>query len=320
MEPEKEDGKIEYKLKLVDKDKKRINELATQMAYRCEEGSGECIYNIGVRDDGTFEGITEEEFKKTIDNLNIIASKNNYYTHLLSSQEVEGDKSKKIYEVLVREINNNSYIDIKVVIAGNVDAAKSSTLGSLTTGKLDDGRGLSRASIFNFVHELKSGRTSSIAHVIMGYDKDGNIINNEKLSWTDITKRSSKIINFYDLAGHEKYFRTTILGITSSHPDFCFIIIAANDGITLMTKEHIFLCVTMGIPFAIIVSKIDICTERKNVLVDTMASINRMLKFPGIRRLPLNVKNKEDIILSAKNIYNESVVPIFKTSQYNQQT
>jgi GTPase len=312
IDPENEDGKIEYKLKLIDKDYSRINELVSQMRYRCNEGFGECIYNIGVRDDGTLEGITDEEFKQTIDNLNLIASKNNYYTYLLSSQEV--NENKKIYEVLVREVNNNSYIDIKVVIAGNVDSSKSSTLGCLTTGKLDDGRGSARASVFNYVHELKSGRTSSIAHVIMGYDKDGNIINNEKLSWTDITRKSSKIINFYDLAGHEKYFRTTIMGITSSNPDLCFVLIAANNGITRMTKEHIFLCVTMGIPFAIIVSKIDICDDRKNVLNDTMASINKMLKFPGIRRLPLNIKSKEDIILGAKNIYNESVVPIFQTS------
>jgi GTPase len=314
MKPEEEHGKIEYKLKLIDKDETRINELVTQMRYRCNEGSGECVYNIGVRDDGTLEGISEEEYKQTVDNLNIIASKNNYYTYLLSKQEIEGDKNKSVYELLVREINNNSYIDIKIVIAGNVDSGKSSTVGSLATCKLDDGRGSARASVFNYVHELKSGRTSSIAHVIMGYDKEGNIINSEKLSWSDITRKSAKIINFYDLAGHEKYFRTTIMGITSSHPDLCFIIIAANSGITRMTKEHLFLCVTMGIPFVIIVSKIDICEDRKNVLVDTMASINTILKFPGIRRLPLNIKTKEDIIIAAKNVYTESVVPIFQTS------
>ena len=54
MEPEKEEGNIEYKLKLVDKSEDRIEQLATQMRWRCStEGNGECIYNLGVEDDGS---------------------------------------------------------------------------------------------------------------------------------------------------------------------------------------------------------------------------------------------------------------------------
>ena len=38
MEPEKNYGNIEYKLKLIDKCNERIENLATQMRYRCIEG------------------------------------------------------------------------------------------------------------------------------------------------------------------------------------------------------------------------------------------------------------------------------------------
>jgi len=122
MEPENETGNVEYKLKLLEKDDKRIETLATQMRYRCIEGGGECIYNIGVGDDGTLFGITEIEYDETINNINKIATKNNYSVKLLSQTIVVDDK--KIYEVLIREINENKYIDIKVAVAGNVDCGK----------------------------------------------------------------------------------------------------------------------------------------------------------------------------------------------------
>ena len=38
FKPEKNDGNIEYKLKLLNKDDNRINELTTQLRFRCEEG------------------------------------------------------------------------------------------------------------------------------------------------------------------------------------------------------------------------------------------------------------------------------------------
>ena len=250
MEPEKHDGNIEYKLKLIDKGNDRIETLATQMRYRCIEGGGECIYNLGVEDNGNIVGITEDEYLETIKNINLIASKNNYSVSILTIIDVKDNK--KIYEVLIREINENKYIDIKVAVAGNVDSSKTTTVGCLTTGKNDNGRGFTRSFIFNYVHELKTGRTSSITHQILGFDYEGKVVNYQginKLSWTEIIQRSAKVISFFDLAGHEKYLKTTILGLTSSFPDICMIMVDANNGIKPMTKEHIFLCVTLKIPY-----------------------------------------------------------------------
>lgn len=320
MNPESDEGNIEYKISLLEKSEERLNQLATQMRYRLnqvegEGEEGECKYKLGVADNGNIIGITKDEFNETIKNINTIADKNNYLVKLIS--EVSISDSKKVYELLIREKNDNKYIDIKVAIAGNVNAGKSSLLGRLTTGKNDNGRGLSRSSIFNYSHELKTGRTSSIAHHILGFNSKGEIVNNQgimKSSWNDIVQKSFKIISFIDLAGHEKYLKTTITGLTSCFPDFSIIIVAANDGIQPITKEHIFLCVILKIPFIIVISKIDMCVDRKNILEDTIKSINKFLKYPGIRRLSMNIKNEEDIIIGAKNIYNESIVPIFYIS------
>ena len=169
-------------------------------------------------------------------------------------------------------------------------------------------------SVFNYIHEVKSGRTSSIAHHIMGYDNNGTIINYQDTrssDWSSIVKRSGKIISFFDLAGHEKYLKTTIAGLSSSIPDMCFITVGANMGITRMTKEHIFLCVMLNIPFVVIITKIDICANRKNVLEDTIVDLKKLLKMPGVRKITYRIKTKDDILLCTKRNSENNIVPLF---------
>ncbi len=321
MIPEQDDGNIEYKRKLSDDSPERIERLATQMRYRCNEGGSECIYNLGVDDDGTIVGISETEYNTTINCLKSAAKKNDYYISILTCIPVENSiknlEQKYIYEILIREINNNSYIDIKVAIAGSVDCGKSTLLSVLINGKSDDGRGSARLNVFNYAHEVTSGRTSSIGHQILGYDNNGNSTNqfgSRNLSWPDIVKKSAKIISFFDLAGHEKYLKTTIFGLSSSQPDLCMIMVGANRGVLRMTREHIFLCKTLHIPFCIVVTKIDMVQDRPNVLQETLDSINKIIKSPGLRRIPIKVKTHEDIIRCVMNIHTETIVPIFLVS------
>ena len=267
---EKPDGNIEYKFKLVNKTSDRIEELASQMRYRTDEGCGESIYVIGITDCGVLIGVDEDEFTESFSNLSIAARNNNYSISILTHKDIPTSigtfpvkRCKKVYELLIREVNEATYIDIKVAIAGNVDSGKSTFLGVLTSGVNDNGRGLARLCIFNYKHEISSGRTSSISQHILGFNCSGEVTNYSSRdvlrskSWPDIVKDSSKIISFFDLCGHEKYIRTTILGLTCSCPDLCFIMVGGNNGITRMTQEHILLCITMGIPFSIVITKID---------------------------------------------------------------
>ncbi len=322
--PEQDDGNIEYKRKLSDDSPERIERLATQMRYRCNEGGSECIYNLGVDDDGTIVGITQQEYNTTINCLKSAADKNKYSISILTYSPVNngnsGTEPKNIYEILIREINDHSYIDIKVAIAGSVDCGKSTLLSVLINGKPDDGRGSARLNVFNYAHEVTTGRTSSIGHQILGYDNQGNSTNQHgtrNLPWPDIVKKSTKVISFFDLAGHEKYLKTTIFGLSSSQPDLCMIMVGANRGILRMTREHIFLCKTLHIPFCIVITKIDMVQDRLNVLQETLDSINKIIKSPGLRRIPIKVKNNEDVIRCVMNIHTETIVPIFLVSNVN---
>ena len=333
--PEVEEGNQEYKLKLLDNSIEKVEKIASQMRWRTNEGNGESLYTIGIEDDGSVVGISHEDYIKSIDILTSAADKNNFSITELSKTFVNDDKY--LYEVFIRENNKNKHIDVKVAIAGSVDAGKSTLMGSLTSGVNDDGRGLARLSVCNYIHEVKSGRTSSIGQQIIGFNEHGKMINYQglcgKLSWPEIVNKSSKVINFFDLCGHEKYLKTTIIGLASSEPDLCLIIVSANKGIRNekgsraskrgekknfdnMTREHIFLCIALNIPFAIVITKIDMVQDQniKNVYEQTLTEINNIIKCPGVRRQPIKVVTEDDVLISAKQIHTRSIVPIFPIS------
>ena len=69
------------------------------------------------------------------------------------------------------------FLLIRVAVVGNVDAGKSTLLGVLTHGELDNGRGMARQRLFRHKHEMESGRTSSVGNDILGFDSRGDVVN-----------------------------------------------------------------------------------------------------------------------------------------------
>ena len=54
----------------------------------------------------------------------------------------------------------------------------------------------------------------------------------------DVMGKSTKLVNFIDLAGHERYLKTTVFGLTGNMPDYSMIMLGANMGVQKMTKER----------------------------------------------------------------------------------
>ena len=81
---------------------------------------------------------------------------------------------------------------------------------------------------------------------------------NKNKYWKEVVEKSSKVVNFIDLCGHEKYLKTTIFGLVSMSPDYSMIVIGANMGLSKMTKEHLGISLFLNIPFFIVLTKIDI--------------------------------------------------------------
>jgi len=307
-----EEGNIEYKLKLVDPSPDRIEHLVSQMKWRLTEGGGEAIYEIGVEDDGNPTGLTTDEMTKSLQTLEVMAKQLSADISVLRTRDAP---CGKVAEVLVRRYMTEQFVEVRVAVVGNVDSGKSTMLGVLTRGQLDNGRGLARTNIFVHKHEIESGRTSSISQEILGFDSKGSIVNYagvRTLSTNEICEASAKIVNFIDLAGHEKYLRTTVFGLTGHSPDFAMLMIGANMGVSGMTKEHLGIVLALRVPVFLVVTKIDMCPE--NILKETMQQIKKVLKSPGCKKIPIVVRNDDDVIVSARNFVSERIAPVFTVS------
>jgi len=159
-------------------------------------------------------------------------------------------------------------VECTIVVCGPVDAGKSSLIGVLTSGTLDNGRGSARNKILVHQHERDTGRTSHISYNPLVYKfnsiESGITLNsNNNLKLRDTRYHYiNKITSFIDLAGHEKYLKTTLFGVTGLFPDYGIVVIGANTGITKLTKEHLGILLYLSIPFIIIITKIDLAPRQ----------------------------------------------------------
>nr|XP_022920866.1 GTP-binding protein 1 [Onthophagus taurus]XP_022920867.1 GTP-binding protein 1 [Onthophagus taurus]XP_022920868.1 GTP-binding protein 1 [Onthophagus taurus] len=301
---------------LVSPSKDEYDLLQKRLKQQLEEGRGEVILEIGCSQDGTENGLGEEEMKAAAATLqSLAATLDCSCVKLRERKELQGT----VAQYLVRRLLDESdFLEIRVAVVGNVDAGKSTLLGVLTHGELDNGRGHARQKLFRHKHELESGRTSSVGNDILGFDSEGNVVNKPEhgsLDWAKICEKSSKVITFIDLAGHERYLKTTVFGMTGHAPDFGMLMVGANAGIVGMTKEHLGLALALAVPVFVVVTKIDMCPA--NVLQDNLKMLVRILKSPGCRKVPVMVKTVDDVVLSATNFVSERLCPIFQVSNVN---
>ena len=157
-----------------------------------------------------------------------------------------------------------SNTEIRIGVIGNVDSGKSTLVSVLSKKLLDDGRGKARKLVLKHPHEKDTGRTSDVTQTHLIKDKG--------------------YITFIDLAGHERYLKTTLKGLTGGYIDYVLLVIGANMGVSMMTKEHISIAYALQIPIIIVVTKMDLSND--HVLKKTNEDINKLItrfKFKNIR-------------------------------------
>lgn len=255
-----------------------------------------------------------DEWNKCIDNINHAAIKLDSNTRIINTESING---KYTGAILIRKKSRfiKDLIELRICIAGNVDSGKSTLISVLTNDQLDDGRGKARSRIVRLKHEADTGRTSYIGTELIGFDSHGNKItpsslNKQKILMDDVCKNGSKLISLIDLAGHERYLKTTLFGMTGCMPDFVVLVVGANAGIIGMTKEHLGIAVALQIPVIIVITKIDMCPP--NILKATIDSITKILKSSSCRKIPYFIKNINNVITSS--YINERMCPIFQIS------
>lgn len=316
-----------HKLLLAD-DEDSLQRLVDDITSRLEDGHGETLFDLGFEHNGDSMHLNKADWDKAWDRLRAAAGKAKADCQLLLTKNVGGDVESQIApsekdkdcggKVLIRQnpATVENVIETRIAVVGNVDAGKSSMLGVLVKGDLDDGRGKARVNLFRHKHEIETGRTSSVGMEIMGFDTQGRVITSDvpgrKLSWEEIGKRSAKVITFTDLAGHERYLRTTVFGLLSSSPNYCLLMVAANNGLIGMSKEHLGIALALNVPVMVVITKIDICPP--HILEQTITQITKILKSPGARKIPIFINNRDECINTATQFVSQRITPIFQVS------
>ena len=139
----------------------------------------------------------------------------------------------------------------------------SSFVGVMThpKGELDDGNGKAREDVAIHKHEKESGRTSDIS------------------TRPVVIPSKNEVVTLVDLCGHEKYFKTTAYGVEAHFVDYGFLIVGANRGVLPMTKQHMKLLVSSGIPVIIVITRID--ASPMSSYLSTLEQISQLCTLYG---------------------------------------
>jgi GTPase len=235
-------------------------------------------------------------------------------------------------------------MEYNVAVVGEVDAAKSTLIGVISSGSPDDGRGSARLHVLSLKHEIATGQTSNINTVMVPLtpslfssqkkkeekekeekEKEKNNEKDEKKEKKEKNEKNEKmkqekevLARFLDLAGHEKYLNTTLCGLTGYAPSLAILVIAANRGITNMTKEHFRVCYSLRIPIVIVISKIDMAPSGvMRETLDNLKNFIRQLKREVNMPLHLYPIDSDDTLARAIKGFDmapRQVFPLFKVS------
>ena len=98
----------------------------------------------------------------------------------------------------------------------------------------------------------------------------------------------------------------------SSSPNYCLLMVAANNGLIGMSREHLGIALALNVPVMVIVTKIDICPPQ--ILQETLSQLTKILKSPGARKIPIFVKDMEETVNTATQFVSQRICPIFQVS------
>lgn len=176
-----------------DDDEASLHKFSDLLQERLDAGHGEMLFDIGYEHNGESMGLARGDWDRAYAGLVRAAKEARADCQLLLTKNVGGEveaqstakgsgKDKDCTgKVLIRQVPTTveEVIETRIAVVGNVDAGKSSMLGVLVKGDLDDGRGKARVNLFRHKHEIETGRTSSVGMEIMGFDSLGQTITSD---------------------------------------------------------------------------------------------------------------------------------------------
>ena len=327
---ERDGGHIEFKERLSKElhiGNGRFESLAAQLRHRVLSGDGEATYVVGVTDAGGIAGISPAAFAESMDVLSLLAAEAEARIDEVETWRVDGDEKETESEsedsddegyglVGVARIRAGSLLEtdddhIVVGTAGHVDHGKSTLVGSLVTGQPDDGEGGTRSYLDVQPHEVDRGLSADLSYGVYGF-REGEVVHmenpNRKNDRARVVREADRLISFVDTVGHEPWLRTTIRGLVGQKLDYGLLVIAADDGPTRTTREHLGVLLATELPTMVAITKTDLVEPAR---VDAVTrDVERLLRDVG--RTPLSVE-RHGVDAAIEEI-DETVVPILRTS------
>jgi len=335
---EREGGSVEFKERLT-KDihlaDGRRESLAAQLRHRVLSGDGEATYVVGVTDDGGVAGIAPEEFTESMDVLSLLAEEAEAHIENVETWGVDADGHAKRKDngarngepnradpdapaggiVGVATVREGAVLEddehIVVGTAGHVDHGKSTLVGSLVTGQSDDGEGGTRSYLDVQPHEVERGLSADLSYGVYGFDDDGPVrMDNpdRKSDRARVVEEADRLVSFVDTVGHEPWLRTTIRGLVGQKLDYGLLTVAADDGPTKTTREHLGILLATDLPTMVVITKADVVDDDR--LDDVEREVERLLR--EVDKTPLSVARHG--VGAAVEEIDDTVVPVLATS------
>jgi GTPase len=308
MPPEVEIGNIEYKYDLSNVDTEKKRKMPSQMLWRLAEGKKlvdryECIYFIGVSDDGKLYNPKLDSIENSIMILEQIVD--NTDAEISFSRIIKTKKGNVAFVKINKRAVGGFIKEIRIGLLGASNHGKTTCLSYLTYKQKDNGNGCGRLNIFNHNHEYSSGLTSSIKHEILGF-KDKNLINYSSKafsSWEHLILSSDYIIDFVDMPGCTKYSKTMLSGLLAHKPNYNIIVIGASDcyvGNSIVFDpsilHHIALSYYLNILFIVVVTKTDLVSD---------SQLSKLINYIDKQLLMIVPEMPTFIVSDADNITND---------------
>jgi len=323
---EREGGSVEFKERLT-KDLHlgdgRMESLAAQLRHRVLSGDGEATYVVGVTDDGGIAGISHDAFSESMDVLSLLAEEAGAHIEDVQTWGIADDGSVATNRdgaadglVGVATVREGAMLDtdsehIVVGTAGHVDHGKSTLVGSLVTGQADDGEGGTRGYLDVQPHEVERGLSADLSYGVYGFDGEGPVRMDNPHRKSDrarVVEESDRLVSFVDTVGHEPWLRTTIRGLVGQKLDYGLLTVAADDGPTKTTREHLGVLLATELPTIVAVTKADAVDDER--LAEVERAVERLLRDAG--KTPLRIE-RHGVDAAVEEI-DESVVPVLATS------
>lgn len=192
---------------------------------------------------------------------------------------------------------------INLAFVGHVDHGKSTTVGRLLfdSGNMDD----------NVLRKLKDkaaevGKSGFEFAFTMDHLKEER----ERGVTIDLAHKKfdteSKSFTIIDAPGHKDFVKNMITG--ASQADAAVLVVAASDSVMAQTKEHIFLCKTLGVQQVIVaVNKMDAVDYSEEKFNKVKEDVTALLKTVGYNPdktpfVPLSAYQGDNVVNKSENM------------------